>query len=145
MGKVRANGFTLMELMIVVVVMAILISLAYPAYDKFVRKARRGDAQSALTGLANTMQRYYTEQSASTFVGAAVGASGIYPDKVPLDGTVKYYTLSISAQTVSAYTVNAAPINAQAGDKCGTLTLNSTGVEGITGQDAGVTVADCWR
>lgn len=147
-----AKAFTLLEVMIVVALIAILSTLAYSSYDEAVRKARRGDAQAALTGLASAMQRYYTEQTPSSFEGAAEGggdegAPAIFPTQSPLDGARKYYNLTINENLGSTYTLHAAPISGtdQASDKCGTLTLTSTGQRDITGAAVGVEWQDCWK
>ena len=124
--KQRSKGFTLIELMIAVMIVGIIAAVAIPSYQSQVTKSRRADAQGALTGLANAMERYFTNQN--TYAGAAVGDDGIFPDQAPLDGGTKYYQLSISAQDASSYTLQATPIagGAQAGD--GALRLTSTGV-----------------
>ena len=137
----KLGAFTLFELMIAVAIMAILASLAYASYTDSVRKSHRGGATAALTGLAGSLQRYYTEQTPSTYAGAAIGT--VFPEYVPLDGTVKTYRLSIQSATGTAFAISATPINAQANDKCGTLTLTSAGVRGVSG--TGVTVQQCWR
>lgn len=142
----KYRGYTLLELMIVVAVIALLLSLALPSFQEQIRKARRGDAQGALTGLSVAVERYYTIQSPSTYVGAlTTGGSPVFPSEAPLDGNKKYYDLAVTSQTVSAYSLTAAPKGAQSGDKCGTLTLTSSGQRGITGGAAGVTWQDCWE
>jgi type IV pilus assembly protein PilE len=112
----QSKGFTLIELLIVVAIVGILALIAIPAYQSQVAKARRGDAEAALLSLSNAMERYYTQNN--TFVGAAVGAGGIFPNESPLDGTTKYYDLSIAASDATSYTLQATPKNAQAGDGC---------------------------
>ncbi len=147
------NGFALLELMIVLIVLAVLTSLAYPSFIESVRKSNRGDAQAALAGLASAMQRYHTESTPSTFVGAAASGppgppnSTVFPSQSPLDGATKHYNLNIQSAAAGAYELRAAPISgsAQDADKCGTLTLTSTGQRGITGGDTGITWQDCWR
>jgi type IV pilus assembly protein PilE len=152
MRTFRQNGVTLIELMVVVAIVAILANLAYSSYIDSIRKSHRGDAQAALTGLATSMQRHYTEQSPSTYAGAAAGgastgAPAIFPTQAPLDGATKQYNLQISSASATAFTVAAAPISGQtqADDKCGTLTLTSTGQRGVSGADDGVTWQDCWK
>ena len=108
---------------------------------------------AALAGLASAMQRYHTEQTPSTFVGAAASGppgppnSTVFPSQSPLDGATKHYNLSIQSAAAGTYELRAVPISgsAQAADKCGTLTFTSTGQRGITGGDTGVTWQDCWR
>lgn len=139
--------------MVVVALVAILSTLAYSSYSESVRKTHRGDAQSALTGLASAMQRFYTEQTPSTYVGAAASgppgppASTVFPSQSPLDGAKKSYNLTIQSASAGAFELRAVPISGsvQAGDKCGTLTLASSGLRGITGGNDGVTWQDCWR
>jgi type IV pilus assembly protein PilE len=152
MKIIHSRGFSLIEVMVVLALMGLLTSLAIASYSDSVRKAARGDAQTALVGLASVMQMHYTENTPSTFRGAAsgggdTGAPAIFPAQSPLDGQNKQYNLTIQSATASAYEVRAVPISGSsaAKDKCGTLTLTSTGVRGINGGDDGVTADDCWR
>lgn len=140
-GVSRSGGFTLIELMIVVVVIGILAAIAYPSYQEHVRKARRADAQTALLELAQFMERHYTANG--KYLTAANAAPGLPFSAAPKDGTTKYYDLSFSgAPTASSYTLSAVPKGAMAGDTCGTLTLSNTGAKG---QATGATLATCWR
>jgi len=138
----KEKGFTLIELMIVVAIIGILAAIAYPSYTESVRKSRRADAQGALMGLANSMERYFTENG--KYTGAAVGgndtgAPANYASQAPIDGNTKYYNLLITAATATTYTVSAAPIagGPQANDRCGTMTLDSIG-------NRTAVQADCW-
>lgn len=122
----RARGFTLIELMIVVVVVSIIIAIAFPSYTEQVRKGRRADAKAALAELSQFMERTLVENKTYT----PGGASPTLPfTESPKDGTSKYYTLSLRAVAATSYTLQAVPKNAQANDKCGTMTLNSLGVK----------------
>ena len=53
------NGFTLIEVMVVAMIVAILASLAYPSYREVVRKARRSEGRAALLQLMQQQERYY--------------------------------------------------------------------------------------
>lgn len=119
----QQRGVTLIELMIVVVIIGIIAAIALPSYRGYIERTRAGDAQSALMSLANAMERYHTQNG--TYVGAAVGAGGIFPAEAPLDGDTKYYDLQILSATVSAYALQAAPKNGQGG---GNIGLDSTGL-----------------
>ncbi|MGH8570020.1 MAG: type IV pilin protein [Gammaproteobacteria bacterium] len=149
----KETGFTLIELMVTVAIVGILAAIAYPSYLEQIRRTRRADAQGALLGLANAMERYFTENNrytgaaGTTATPADTGAPRIYATQSPLDGTAKYYNLTISAAAAASFSLNAAPIStsAQNGDKCGTFTLTHTGARGISGGASGVTSADCWK
>jgi type IV pilus assembly protein PilE len=140
--KNRQHGFTLIELMIVVAIVGILAAIAYPTYTEQVRKSRRAEAQAALMGLANAMERYFT--SNSTYVGAADGAGVplIYATQVPIDGGTAFYNLRITAADGTSYMLQATAVGSMASDaNCGNLTLSSTGVRGKSGSN---TVDYCW-
>ncbi|NHZ64360.1 type IV pilin protein [Massilia genomosp. 1] len=59
----RSRGFTLIETMIVMTIIALLAALAYPGYQGFVVKARRTEAQAALLDLMQKQERYYTQHN----------------------------------------------------------------------------------
>lgn len=139
------KGFTLIELMIAVVIVAILATIAYPSYQEQVRKSRRADAKGAMLGFATAMERHFT--STGSYVGAAAGgantgAPAVFATEAPLDGATKYYDLEITAATASTYSLQAKPKNAQASDICGNLTLTEAGVKAFTGGSG--SKALCW-
>ena len=121
------KGMTLIELMIAVAIVAILAAISFPSYQDSVRNARRADAQAALMGLAQAMERNYTTEG--TYTGtASAGVPTIFSTKSPLDGSDTYYNLKIYSAAASNYGVAAEPVNAQAGN--GILILKSTGKRG---------------
>ncbi len=126
----KIKGFTLVELMITVAIVAILASVAVPSYLEHVRTARRDDAKKNLMEAAQTMESFYALNM--TYVGSNTGtttAPAIFSDKSPADGTERYYTLSLDPQpTATSYTIKAVPQGGQASDKCGTLSINRLGV-----------------
>lgn len=153
------QGFTLLELMIVVAIVGILAAVAYPSYQESIARSRRADAQAALLALSGAMERHYTENN--TYCDAADSTSGanscgdsnihdtgkptIFPQTVPVDGGTAYYNLTISAVTQNSYTLTATRTGGMASDKCGDLTYNNLSVRGITNQDTGVQSSDCWK
>ncbi|MGZ8249331.1 type IV pilin protein, partial [Methylomagnum sp.] len=124
------RGFTLLELMMALGIVGILGAIAYPSYQKQMERTRRADAEGALLGLANAMERHFTETNSyldaagTAGTPAPTGYPRIYPTQSPLDGATKYYDLTINAATATTYTLRATPISnsPQAHDKCGTLT-----------------------
>ncbi|WP_417227670.1 type IV pilin protein [Amphritea sp.] len=126
----QEQGFTLIELMIVVAIVGIISAIAYPSYREQVAQSRRVDAQGSLTSLAQFLERHYTVSGAYT--GAALPFN-----ESPRDGTDKYYDLSVPASTATTYTLRAAPKNGMAGDRCGNMTLTHTGQKGAA-------ETDCW-
>ena len=119
-------GFTLIELMITVAVMAILAAIAYPSYMDQVSKTRRGDAKAALTELSLFMERFYTENN--RYDQDAGGTAVALPfAEAPKDGTNKFYDLTLQAVATQSYTLRATPKGGHAGD--GYLELTQTGVK----------------
>ena len=119
--------------MVTVAIVGILASIAIPSYQDSVMKSRREDAKGALLGFANSMERYFTVNN--TYVGA------------PINAGTAYYDLTVStnpAATINTYTLNATPKGAQAGDKCGTLTLTHRNEKGIVNAHTGISAPDCW-
>ena len=94
MMQTKTRGFTLIELMIVIAVLALLVGIGYPSYQDQVRKSRRAEGMGELLELAERMERFYTDRE--TYAGATLGAAAtnIYPTTT--DGG--YYTLSIVSQ-----------------------------------------------
>lgn len=140
--KRTMHGFTLIELMITVAIIGILAGIAYPSYQDSVMKSRRRDAQGALMGLANAMERHFTETNSYLGAADADDKPTIYASQSPVDGGTAYYDLTIDPVTATTFTLNATPTGPQSNDKCATLTLTNTGARGFTG--TGVTSADCW-
>jgi type IV pilus assembly protein PilE len=131
----RSFGFTLIELMITVAVVAILAAVAIPSYQDHVRKSRRAQAKADLVELAQILERNHTVQN--TYVGATLPFT-----QSPRQGTAQYTLSLIGTTSASAFSLQAAPVDGgpQATDKCGTLTLDQAGRKTPTDS----TVAGCW-
>jgi type IV pilus assembly protein PilE len=131
----RARGFTLIELMIVVSIVAILLAIGVPMYGEQVRKSRRAAAKSDMLELVQRLERWHTVNN--TFVGfsTAVVTS-------PSNAATPAYRITPSALTQNTYLLTAVPEPLQADDQCGTLTINQANVRTESG--ANTTVAQCW-
>lgn len=127
----RARGFTLIELMIVVAIVAILAAVAYPSYQEHVRKTRRTQAQADLMEMVQGLERSFTtDRSYANYA--------IFPQS-PRDAATGagYYSLAIVREPVTTFTLRATPINSQAVDRCGSLRITQLGVKTRTsGTDA---------
>lgn len=114
------RGFTLIELMITVAIVAILVAIAYPSYEEQVRKTRRAEGKAALSEVASRLERCYTRFNAYDHATCAGVAS--------MTSENGHYLISASAIAASSYTLQAAPQQAQSSDtRCGTLTLDHVG------------------
>ena len=116
-------GFTIIELMIVLVIVAILLGLAYPSYIQYVRKSKRGEAQQLLMNWS-VNQEIWRSNNAQ------------YATKLQLpEPTNDNYTFDIEDRTATTYTLTAAAGGDQANDvardgtPCTPLTLNQNGVK----------------
>jgi type IV pilus assembly protein PilE len=124
----RGRGYTLIEIMIVVAVIAILASVALPAYNNTLVRSNRAAAQSYLLDLANREELYLLDArtyttSVSTLLSVPAGVS-------------PYYTVTISVPSettiANAYKITAAPITTSMQRNDGTLTIDQDGVKSGT-------------
>lgn len=124
----KKRGFTLIEIMIVLVIVAILAAIALPAYQSSLRKGRRANAQSAMMDIANKEQQYLLDARSYATGGAALTSLNYTPS-----GDVsQYYTITIAAgATTPSYVITAAPLGPQVPD--GSLTLDSSGNKTLNG------------
>ena len=136
--RLLRNGFTLIELMIVVAVVALLATIAYPIYTDQVRKSRRGVAKADLVELGQRAERYHTVNN--TYVDFAPGVTVGSFNVSPRDAKQPYYTLSMTNQSASTFTLKAEPVGDQQKDSCGTLTYDQAGRKSSSAQPA----ANCW-
>lgn len=127
--KNSEKGFSLIELMIVVTIMAILLALSYPSYASFIRKSNRAEAVVTLLDWANQQDIWRADNPSYS--------TDITPPNIEL------YTYSLVSNAVS-YTLTATSRGTQLSDKedgvaCTTMTLNQTGIMGPVGHEA------CWH
>ena len=141
------QGFSLIELMIVVAIIAIISAFAYPSYQRYVIKTKRSVAQSALLQVADRQQQFFMDNKrfAADITDLGFPASPYVVDDsgaptVASDGDA-VYSLSLSNVTATTWTATAAPLNGQLSRDtyCGSLTISQTGAKGKSGASD-----ECW-
>lgn len=133
-NKISRKGFSLIELMIVIAVVAILVALALPSYSRYIRKANRGDAQQLLLNWANNQEIWRandTDYATSAqinppgsteynfFVRAAASDPPVVGDCGHTDPTATAYELIACAQGDQAN-------DEERGSSCSLLTIDQS-------------------
>ena len=133
-------GFTLIELMIAVAVIAILAAVALPSYQQYVLRTQRSAAAACLVEMGQFMERVYLT---NLRYDQNAGVATALPTTDCVNRTSARYTIALPTVAQRTFNLTAAPKGAQAGDTgCGTLSLNQAGTRGASGGDG---VANCWR
>ncbi len=127
-GRTKVGGFTLIELMIVVVVIAILAAFAVPSWRRYVYRSHRVDGQNLLMQVAQAEERYYTNYNRYPLSATSLGFT-----TDPAISEHGYYSVALSLPAASSagqgYLATATPIGAQVGDACGPLSIDNTGLK----------------
>ncbi len=117
-GMSRSNrGFTLVELVVVIGILAILIGIAVPVYSTYRIRANRTEGKAALLEAAQSAERFFVRNN--TFEGAFDPAEW---------STEHYYTMSYVADSATEFEITATATGSQAGDTdCAVMTINHKG------------------
>jgi type IV pilus assembly protein PilE len=145
----KLAGFTLIELMIVVAIVAILSAIAIPAYQRQIMQSRRASAKTALLDVVSREEKFYATTNYYPASLSSVGYStlnGAGALQVPNNTNEDYYsvTIALGVPTATGYTVTAAPVGNQANDSCGSYSITDLGVQTPTPSTNSGTGNGCW-
>ena len=134
MNRIRRKGFTLIEMVVVLAILAIIVSIALPNYQDYLKRSRRSDAMIALEQIANKQEQFYFDWSTYSNSFEDLNVSSRSPDG--------YYKLSIDVADDTLFIARAIPVvdSSQFGD--GGFERHSTGKEGWDPDGDGVYECD---
>jgi type IV pilus assembly protein PilE len=133
----KATGFTLIELMIVVVVVAILAAIAIPSYRQHVLRTNRTEAKRTLLNVAAAQEKFYLQNN--TYAGSSALTTAP-PDGLGIQGTTEHghYRVAIDAADAATFSATATAQDGQAQDsRCASFSIDQAGARSATS-------ADCW-
>jgi type IV pilus assembly protein PilE len=130
--SLQQAGFTLIEAMVVVVLLAVAASLALPSYSNYVIRTHRTEAIETLMATAACQERLYIRNNAYD----ADSCEGNSPNG--------YYAITVTtANSDQNFVAAAAPQGGQVEDSCGTLSITDIGVKQAAGE-GGNFAQLCW-
>jgi len=149
--KKSLQGFTLIELMITVAIVAILAAIAYPNYTRYITRTNRAEGRNALLQLQVAQEKFFLQNNryaGGTTAAASVAELNNAPTLptastpglgIPTSTSKGYYTITLVTSTPVAYIGTATATGSQAADTaCATLTIDQTGARTPT-------TGDCWK
>lgn len=135
------SGFTLIELMITIAVLALLLAIAIPSYTNYVLRTNRAEAQVELLNAASALERCYSRFSAYDSDNCAI-KNVLSGDGISSESET--YVVTETRLTATEFTLQAAPQGSQTRDtECGSFSLTHTGQRGISNTDT--PIDKCWR
>ena len=146
-------GFTLIELMITVAIVAIIGAVAYPSYTEHVAKGKRVSATTQLVGAQQWMERRYSEiYTYKSENGSNTTLPSVFLTAPASGQGAAAYNLSLpTTQSDTSYTITATRTGSMSNDKCGNLTINNLGQKSIVAStfsgfgNLNAAIEYCWK
>ncbi len=144
-----APGFTLIEVLVVIAMIAILAAVAYPSYREQIAKSRRADGRGSLHRVALELERCFSRlRRFDDANGCDIVGVGPRVQATSNDGWYRIDSNSpagVATLARETFTLHAVPQGAQAGDAaCALLTLNQAGIEQASNSAGQDSTATCW-
>lgn len=140
----RQQGFTLIEMMVVVVILGILAAIAFPNYQEYVLRGKRAEGQALLNEAAAHEERWYSLNPSSGYVTSQSSIASLalnHTSGTSVASDTGLYNLTVATTgSDGGYTLTATPTFSDS--KCTLLTLTAQGVRGNSGTGG---TSDCWR
>ena len=126
------QGFTLIEIMIVIAIIGIVVTISAPLLTEYVKKTHRSEIAGLLSEQAQLLERFHSQNK-------------VYSNATGLSAGNEYYSIvpTLADQSFLLTAVRKSDAS-MAGDKCGDLTLSNTGVMGMNNAAAEMTSKECW-
>ena len=136
MNRAKKKGFTLIEMVVVLAILAIIVSIALPNYQDYLKRSRRSDAMIALEKIANKQEQFYFDWNTYTDSLEDLNVGSYSPDG--------FYRLNIETADNALFVARAVPVagSSQFGD--GGFERHSTGKEGWDPDGDGIYECD-WQ
>jgi type IV pilus assembly protein PilE len=142
----QPGGFTLIELMIAIVVVAILSAIAIPGYRSYVQRAQRAEAKTALLRIQGAQEKFFVQYNRYAAALAPEVPAGL---GTPTTTETGLYTLALvltDGGTGFRVTATVRAGGAQVDDAhCATLSIDNNGLKGARNSAGADTTQDCWR
>jgi type IV pilus assembly protein PilE len=149
-------GFSMIELVVAMVIVAILAAIAIPSYQNYVLQGHRTDAKSALLDLASLEERYFSTQNTYTTVPTNLGytatgvpfpvGSGYYNITILSVVAAVAPTTALPGGTPASYSITAAAIGNQVNDtQCASFTVTSGGQQTALNSGGADNSVTCWQ
>jgi type IV pilus assembly protein PilE len=138
MKRQGTKGFTLIELMIAILIIAILATIAYPSYVSFLLKSRRSDALATLAQDQIMLERCYAQNFSYSQPCNSLPA-------FPQISAQGFYSITLTNLGATTYTLTATPIGSQTEDTtCAGMTVDQANVKTAVDAD-GNAETSCWN